>query len=317
MMQSTDAPDSIAGRPSNEQDKAPTPTSSGSRGIKDFFRKRQKSANSPVTTSLSVDCDSASRAGSHSATCSPSERTSPKPLTPSDVTSSATDGATGGQATRYGNYLTISGTGANALQDLFRRKYRTPSSRDNYSPDSGEQTRSSSTSKKGSFPPPLLRMRSKKDNRGGGGGREEWLERDQTSRSSDSRGIRELFRSRNKSGGPSMGSSFGARGGVRTFFDSFRQRSKTLTESYDDVMDGDAVSGFEQSTVKLQLKKNKKFKVTPAVQEAAPTEDLLRIGPDEYFEMYRNRASSDPKLDARYDARAAVESYRVINRNLN
>ena len=74
---------------------------------------------------------------------------------------------------------------------------------------------------------------------------------------------------------------------MKTFFDFvFDSDPRTLPL---EVTSENPSPSESSSNAKPSKKKKKLFKVTPAHQEA-------QIGPDEFFEMYRNRANSDPKL---------------------
>jgi len=294
-----------------------SPRASGVRGIMDFFKKRQKSSNNETEAneSLSLDGNSASRYRS-STTSSPTECPLQKPLCPNDETSFETEGGT---STSYGNYLTISDTSANALQDLFRKKYLT-SLREPLVTDE-ELLKSGSRSKKGS---PVFKLFSKNIR----GRRDSVSDRSAATRSLDFRERRELFCAQIKSRDPveSRGAMRGAAGsgifprlqygsgiGVGAFFGSFRQRSNSKKEKHDEVVASGSSLSTEQSPVKLPLKKNKNknFEVTPVTQDSTFAVDSQPIVPDEFGERYQKRSGSDPKINERYDAKAAVESYQV------
>src|SRR6218665_73159 len=297
---------------SSESDKSPlsssVPGGTGTKGLKDFFRRRQKSTGSSGTGPFVID--GATNDGGDSSKVS--SRTDPTQKVKSGPESTC--------MSSYGNYLTISGTGANALRDLFNKKYRS-SGRSSYA---GQESESKSVFRKTSQGQmPLFRFRSKRDSI-----------REEKSPSPDgesSKGYKPGPRSRHISGpmtsvyGTSIdsdarfrqplkyGSPAAAPGTrMRTFFDSFRQgRSRTVSQdSYGDERIGPITDENRQS-IKLSSAKQKKFKVTPASQSSLNRKDHQHVGPDEFFELYRNRANSDPKPDSLVDEKGNRHSSLV------
>lgn len=298
----------------SESDKSPLSSSvpAGSKGLKDFFRRRQKSTGSSGSSPFAIDGNS-------------NDGDSSKVSSRTDPTQKLKPGAESTCMSSYGNYLTISGTGANALRDLFNKKYRS-SGRSSYA---GQESESKSAFRKTSQGQmPLFRFRSKKDSI-----REEKSPSPEGECSSrtDSKGYKTGPRSRHISGpmmsvyGTSIdsdarfkqplkyGSPAVAAPGtrMRTFFDSFRQRSRTVSQdSYGDERIGSITDENRQST-KLSSSKKKKFKVTPASQSSFNRRDHQHVGPDEFFELYRNRANSDPKPDSLVDEQGNIHSSLV------
>lgn len=301
---------------SSESDKSPLSSSvpSGTKGLKDFFRRRQKSTGSSASSPFAID--GATNDGDSSKVGTRTDPTQAQKLKP---------GADSTCMSSYGNYLTISGTGANALRDLFNKKYRS-SGRSSYA---GQESESKSVFRKTSQGQmPLFRFRSKKDSI-----REEKSPSPdgECSSRTDSKGYKAGPRSRHISGpmtsvyGMSIdsdarfkqslkyGSPAAAAPGtrMRTFFDSFRQRSRTVSQdSYSDERVGSIPDENRQST-KLSSSKKKKFKVTPATQSSLNRKDHQHVGPDEFFELYRSRANSDPKPDSLVDEKGNIHSSLV------
>lgn len=312
-----------SGRISTDSDKvlmstsAPSP-STGSKGLKELFRRRQKSTGSSrFSVDLAAREDSFSQIRSKAVT----------PVQPQKLTD-----ASAACVSSYGNYVTISGTGANALRDLFNRKYRS-STRPSCAVHDGESRSGSRKGVQGQAP--LFRFRSKKDSI-----REE--EREERSPSSEaesefrleSKGVEPgAPRARHISGpmislysasgdidarfrqplrqGSSGNNAPGAR--MRTFFDSFRQRPRTVSQdSYGGDYDGAPVEDHRHGGKSFSSSKKKKFKVTPAFQMSSGRKDRSQsIGPDEFFRLYRSRANSDPKPEAIVDEAGHVRSSLV------
>jgi len=299
---------------SSESDKSPLSSSvpAGSKGLKDFFRRRQKSTGSSGSGPFAID--GATNDGDSSRASSRTDPTQAQKLK---------SGPEPTCMSSYGNYLTISGTGANALRDLFNKKYRS-SGRSSYA---GHESESKSVFRKTSQGQmPLFRFRSKKDSI-----REEKSPSPdgECSSRTDSKGSKTGPRSRHISGpmmsvygtssdsdarfrqplkyGSPAPTAPGTR--MRTFFDSFRQgRSRTVSqESYGDERVGPIADENRQS-IKLSSSKKKKFKVTPASQSSFNRKDHQHVGPDEFFELYRNRANSDPKPDSLVDEKGNIHS---------
>lgn len=283
------------------------PSPSGSKGLKEFFRRRQKS-----TGSTPSGVDLAAGDGNFLQSIAKTDSS----VQPHKSNEAAC-------VSSYGNYLTISGTGANVLRDLFNRKYRS-SARSSYAVHDGEPKFGSRKGVQGQLP--LFRFRSKKDSI-----QEE--ERSpspevESSSKSDLKGAKAGSRARHISGpvislygtgidrdpkfrqslrSGSSGNAPGTR--IKTFFDSFRQRSRTVSQdSSNDECIGSLLEDNRQS-FKLSSSKKKKFKVTPAFQPSANRGvDDQQIGPDEFLRLYRSRANSDPKPEVVVDEAGNVRS---------
>lgn len=290
------------------------PSPSGSKGLKEFFRRRQKS-----TGSAPSGVDLAAGDGNFMQSIAKTDSSvQPHKSKLSDEAACVSS---------YGNYLTISGTGANALRDLFNRKYRS-SVRSSYAVHDSEPKFGSRKGVQGQLP--LFRFRSKKDSI-----QEEERspspEVESSSKSDSKEGAKAGSRARHISGPVSSlystgidrdpkfrqslrsGSSGNAPGTrIKTFFDSFRQRSRTVSQgSSNDECTGSLLEDNRQS-FKLSSSKKKKFKVTPAFQPSANRgADDLTIGPDEFLRLYRSRANSDPKPEAVVDEAGNIRSRLV------
>lgn len=292
---------------------APSP-STGSKGLKELFRRRQKSTGSSrFSVDLATGEDSFSQIRSKAVT----------PVQPQKLTD-----ASAACVSSYGNYVTISGTGANALRDLFNRKYRS-STRSSYAVHDGESRSGSRKGVQGQAP--LFRFRSKKDSireEERGPSPEAESESRLESKGAEpgpprarhisgpmirlygtSGDVDARFRQPLRQG--SSGNAPGAR--MRTFFDSFRQRPRTVSQdSYGGDHDGAPVEDHRHGGKPFSSSKKKKFKVTPAFPMSSGRKDRSQsIGPDEFFRLYRNRANSDPKPEAIVDEAGHVRSSLV------
>ena len=127
----------------SERNASPS-SSPNPKGFKELFRRRRKlSGGGETLDGDDVDLDSG--------------QVSLKSLKSKDDTSETREGS----SQSYGNYMTISGTGAKYLRDLFNKKYRSSSR----STSSDAQTDGDPRQRKLSQNqiPPLFRFRSKKD----------------------------------------------------------------------------------------------------------------------------------------------------------
>ena len=317
---------------SNDPDKnTQTGIAQGSKGIKDFFRKRKKSSGSGFDGAQSpedgAEGDVARNIGYSRQYSTPLPTTS---RVKSPITASADDVGT---RQAYGNYLTISGTGANILRDLFNKRYR--SSARGASPGAGSQdgTSTDSRSRKVSQVP-VFRFRPKKESikeeDDGHLPHEEkspTLDGEALSKSTDGRGgLKDYFRSRHKSvpvnpifdtdarsktGSPVPLTTPGGR--MRTFFDSFRQRTKSESVSLEvypgDLAGANAINYYKVSGGGGSGRKKKKFKVTKLSSGSGDKDS--QFGPEEFVELYRSRANSDPRLEARLKARESTRMRKV------
>ena len=259
---------------------APSPTS---RGFAGFFRRRRKSTSSNHDDSSDVES-----------------------MDNQDNMRSKTSQADGHKDKDvYGNYATVSGTGANLMRDLFNRKYRASarlSANFSSSNDAESRRKSNQSGSNASSLASLFKFRSKKDTI------KEERSPSPTTPEAEDKSKRDHSRSRHIS----IGSEAAARkfvtpsssklgsimssNKVRGFFDSFRQ--KTPRETTPEA--GGSLSPSSQLVPQLSLgptivyapgKKKKKFKVTRAIED-----DPTQFGPNHFLEMYRkNRAESDLK----------------------
>lgn len=205
----------------------------------------------------------------------------------------------------YGNYLTVSGTGASILKDLFHKKYRGSEVNDPSTAADGKESK-----KKISFgQPTFFGFRSKKDK----GQEGTFASSDLESQARSSTKAPKDVRNRHKSGPEKAFSvtvvdvdSKAKQGKMRAFLDSFRSHPKAESLSFDADY-GDPTVGrqprvYEPHDVgyKSVTGKGKKFRVTPAAKKD------VEIGPNEFVEMYRNRAFSDSRPQDLLAARAAA-----------
>lgn len=201
----------------------------------------------------------------------------------------------------YGNYLTVSGTGASILKDLFHKKYRA-------SEDPSTTTDGREAKKKISFgQSTFFGFRSKKDKGQDG----TFASSDLESQARSSTKAQKDDRYRHKSG-PEKAfcatvvdvDSKAKQGKMRSFLDSFRSHPKeslSLDSGYVDPAHGRPPRVYEPHDLgyKSVTGKGKKFRVTPAKKD-------MEIGPNEFVEMYRSRAFSDSRPQDLLAARAAV-----------
>lgn len=202
----------------------------------------------------------------------------------------------------YGNYLTVSGTGASILKDLFHKKYR--ASEDPSTAADGREAKKKISFGQGTF----FGFRSKKDKGQDG----TFAPSDFESQARSSTKAQKDGRNRHKSGPEKAFNatvvdvdSKAKQGKMRSFLESFRSHPKaeslSLDSGYVDPALGRQPRVYEPHDVgyKSATGKGKKFRVTPAKKD-------VEIGPNEFVEMYRNRAFSDSRPQDLLAVRAAV-----------
>lgn len=206
----------------------------------------------------------------------------------------------------YGNYLTVSGTGASILKDIFQKKYRAGKQEGTATAEERE------TKKKISFGQmTFFGFRLKKEKGFDGGGiPDAEMENKAKSVSKSSKDNR----SRHKSG-PEQGchvvtgldfESKSKPGKMRTFFDSFRGHPRPSASADPAALVRQLRACSPDVTRKSGAGKGKKFLVTPTRKEKE-----AEIGPQEFIEMYRSRAFSDSQPQDLVAARAAARHTKV------
>ncbi|ESO07898.1 hypothetical protein HELRODRAFT_169601 [Helobdella robusta] len=269
----------------------PSPTA---RGLVGFFRRRRKSTSSNNENDYNeLEMEATS------------ESVKPKP--------SPTDKMPGGSSKSkdvYGNYATVSGTGANLLKDMFNKKYRS-SVRFSGNFETEKTRKPSHSSPLGT----LFKFRSKKDiikeERSPSPTEvEAALNNNASNNSNDKHHHKpDMHRSRHISIGsdarkfvtPSsskLGSLMPTSTKVKGFFDSFRQKSSRETTPEVAAMISPTTQNSILGTTIVYApggKKKKKFRVTKALED-----DPTQFGPNNFIEMYRkNRADSESKRISR------------------
>lgn len=273
---------------SGDVDKSGGPNTS--KGLREFFRKKTQGGSSRTLD-----------------TCGTSEGDGPALETSAEgqggnLLSVRSDELSG---SAYGNYLTVSGTGASILKDLFHKKYRASEVNDTSTTTDGREPKKKISFGQATF----FGFRSKKDK----GQDVTFAPSDLDSQARSSAKAPKDGRNRHKSG-PEKASSAAVvdvdskakQGKMRSFLDSFRSHPKAESQSFDagcvvDPAPGRPPRVYEPHDVgyKSVTGKGKKFRVTPAKKD-------VEIGPNEFVEMYRNRAFSDSRPQDLLAARAAV-----------
>ena len=263
---------------------------SSSKGLREFFRKKTHGGSTrALDTCGTSDCDGSALETSVD-------------VQDGNMLSVRSDELSG---SAYGNYLTVSGTGASILKDLFNKKYRASEVGDPSTSADGREPKKKISFGQSTF----FGFRSKKDKGQEGGSASPDLE---SQARSSARGHKD-GRNRHKSGPEKAFSatvvdvdSKAKQGGkMRSFLESFRSHPKAESLSFDagyvDSSLGRQICVYEPKDLgyKSVTGKGKKFRVTPAKKD-------MEIGPNEFVEMYRNRAFSDSRPQDLLAARAAV-----------
>lgn len=205
----------------------------------------------------------------------------------------------------YGNYLTVSGTGASILKDIFQKKYRAGKQEGTAAAEERE------TKKKISFGQmTFFGFRLKKEKGFDGGIPDAEMENKAKSVSKSSKD----GRSRHKSGPEQgchmvVGSDFESKskpGKMRTFFDSFRGHPRPSSSADPATLVRQLRTYSPDVTHKSGAGKGKKFLVTPTGKGKES-----EIGPQEFIEMYRSRAFSDSQPQDLVAARTAARNTKV------
>jgi hypothetical protein len=210
---------------------------------------------------------------------------------------------------QYGNYHTVSGTDANVLRDVFNKNFRSSA------------MRSADTKSKRGAAGPGVRFISPNDNisEEGSSSSEQYRTRN------DSKSLKDIFtRKRNKSGPASeagapvtSSSDVKPKGStrVRTFFDSFRTRPRSISVSETPGSPAASSTMPRQSVpvVTATVGKKKKFKVTPASVGLSSKQraDQRRVSPEDFVEMFRCRTTSDTRTATLLRAQAIANMRKV------